>query len=171
VRLIVRDLSQELFPSVFALICVIPSSRAVGTSTSSVTYNARRTVIKTKAETCASGAYVLAMKEAVTAKPVERLFPFVLRSRILLVGRETLLRSKSKLHFVLITTDLSENSCAEILSEFAHYPIVQHYQTEDLEKHFGLKGAKVIGFAKSGLAQSIYAELKQHRINLPPKQI
>jgi hypothetical protein len=105
------------------------------------------------------------MKEAVTAKPVERMFPFVLRSRILLAGRDTLLRSKSKLHFVLITTDISENSRSEILSEFAHYPIVQHYQTEDLEKHFGLKGAKVIGFAKSGLAQSLYAELKQHRIN------
>ena len=107
------------------------------------------------------------MKEAAPAKPVERLFPFVLRSRNLLVGRETLLRSKSKLHFVLITTDISENSRTEILAEFAHYPVVQNYQSEDLEKHFGLKGAKVIGFAKSGLAQSLYAELKQHRINRP----
>ena len=91
------------------------------------------------------------MKEAATDKPVERLFPFVLRSRILLAGRETLLRGKSKLHFVLITTDISENSRTEILSDFAHYPIVQHYQSADLEKHFGLKGAKVIGFAKSGI--------------------
>ena len=107
------------------------------------------------------------MKKAAPAKPVERLFPFVLRSRIVIAGRDTLLRSKSKLHFVLITTDISENSRAEILSEFAHYPVVQHYQTEDLEKYFGLKGAKVIGFAKSGLAQSLYAELKQHRINKP----
>src|SRR3989475_11977026 len=107
------------------------------------------------------------MKKIPPAKPVERLFPFVLRSRNLLVGRETLQRSKSKLHFVLITTDLSENSRAEILSEFAHYPVVQHYQAEDLEKHFGLKGSKVVGFAKSGLAQSLYAELKQHRINKP----
>ena len=107
------------------------------------------------------------MKKAAWAKPVERLFPFVLRSGILLAGRETLLRSKSKLHFVLITTDLSENSRTEMLSEFAHYPIIKHYQSEDLEKHFGLKGAKVIGFAKSGLAQSLYAELKQHRINQP----
>ena len=104
------------------------------------------------------------------AKPVERLFPFVLRSRNLLVGREMLLRNKSKLHFVLITTDLSENSRAEILSEFAHYPVVQHYQSEDLEKHFGLKNTKVIGFSKSGLAQSLYAELKQHRINRPPDE-
>ena len=109
------------------------------------------------------------MKEIPKAKPVERLFPFVLRSRNLLAGRDTLLRSKSKLHFVLITTDISENSRAEILSEFAHYPIVQHYQTHDLKTHFGLEGAKVVGFAKSGLAQSLYAELKQYRINMPPR--
>lgn len=100
-------------------------------------------------------------------KSVERLFPFVLRSRILLVGRETLRRSKGKLHFVLITTDLSETSRAEILSDFSHYPIVQCYTPEELEKFFDLKGTKVVGFQKSGLAQSIYAELKQHRINKP----
>jgi hypothetical protein len=107
------------------------------------------------------------MKKDPPAKAVERLFPFVLRSRNLLVGRETLLRSKSKLHFVLITTDISDANRAEILSEFAHYPIVQHYRVEDLKTHFGLNGPKVIGFAKSGLAQSIYAELKQYRINKP----
>src|SRR5437764_11495152 len=100
-------------------------------------------------------------------KSVERLFPFVLRSRILLVGGDTLRRSKSKLHFVLITTDISDHSRAEILSEFSHYPIIQHYTTQNLEKHFGIKGAKAIGFAKSGLAQSIYAEMKQHGINKP----
>jgi hypothetical protein len=108
------------------------------------------------------------MKQVSGAKPVERLFPFVLRSRNLIVGRDTLLRSKSKLHFVLITTDISENSRDEILAEFAHYPVVQHYQTHDLKNHFGLEGAKVIGFAKSGLAQSLYAELKQYRVNKPP---
>jgi hypothetical protein len=102
------------------------------------------------------------------ARPVERLFPFVLRSRILLVGRETLLRSKGRLHFVLITEDLSERSRKEILSEFSHYPLVQHYRSADLEAFFGVKGAKVVGFAKSGLAQSIYSELKEHRINKPP---
>ena len=102
-------------------------------------------------------------------KPVERLFPFVLRARILLVGRETLLRSKSKLHFVLITDDLSEQSRKEILSEFAHYPIVQRYTSAELEQFFGLKGTKVLAFAKSGLAQSIYAEMKEHRINKPAK--
>jgi len=100
-------------------------------------------------------------------KPVERLFPFVLRARILLIGRDTLSRSKGRLHFVLMTDDLSDRSRSEILSEFAHYPIVQHYSSADLAQHFGIQGAKVLGFAKSTLAQSIYAELKQYRINKP----
>ena len=102
------------------------------------------------------------------ARPVERLFPFVLRSRNLIVGRDNLGRSKRRLHFILITTDISDNSLAEIRSAFSHYPIVQNYTSADLEKHFGVKGAKVVGFEKSGLAQSLYAELKQHRINKPP---
>jgi len=101
------------------------------------------------------------------ANAVERLFPFVLRARALLVGRENLQRSKRHLHFVLITTDLSEKSRTEIRATFAHYPIVQHYTCADLEKFFKVKGAKVVGFKKSGLAQSIYHELKSHRINQP----
>jgi len=109
------------------------------------------------------------MKSPGPAKPVERLFPFVLRSRNLIVGRDTLLRSKSRLHFVLITEDLSERSRAEVLSDFSHYPVVQHYTSADLEQFFALKGTKVIGFAKSGLAQSIFAELKPYRLNQPPK--
>ena len=107
------------------------------------------------------------MKKQNPARPVERLFSFVLRSRILIVGRYTLARSKSRLHFVLITHDLSETSRAEILSDFAHYPVVQHYTAEEIEKFFDIRGAKVIGFEKSGLAQSIYAELKEYRINRP----
>ena len=107
------------------------------------------------------------MKKPGPTKPVERLFPFVVRSRNLLVGRDTLRRSKSRLHFVLITRDISEQSRAEVLSDFAHYPVVQLYTSAELEQFFGVKGAKVIGFQKSGLAQSIYAELKQHRLNQP----
>jgi hypothetical protein len=106
-------------------------------------------------------------KKRTPAGPVERLFAFVLRSRILIVGRDMLARSKSKLHFVLITDDLSENSRSEILSEFVHYPVIQHYTGKELEKFFGIKGAKVIGFEKSGLAQSLYAELKEYRIKSP----
>ena len=107
------------------------------------------------------------MRAPDSAKPVERLFPFALRARILIVGRETLLRSKGRLHFILVTIDLSERSRDEVLSDFAHYPVVQRYESAELEKFFGLKGTKVLGFAKSGLAQSIYAELKQFRLNKP----
>jgi hypothetical protein len=107
------------------------------------------------------------MSNEPTGKSVERLFPFVIKSRILLIGRDTLRRSKSKLHFVLITTDISEGSRAEILTDYSHYPVVQKYTPADLEKFFGVKGAKVVGFAKSGLAQSIYAEMKESRINRP----
>ena len=107
------------------------------------------------------------MSDEAPAKSVERLFPFVLKSRALLIGRDTLRRSKSKLHFVLITTDISDTSREEILSDFTHYPVVQHYTSEELTKFFGIKGAKVVGFAKSGLAQSIYAEMKEHRVNRP----
>jgi hypothetical protein len=107
------------------------------------------------------------VKEPGAKKPVERLFPFVLRSRNLIVGRDNLARSKSRLHFVLISSDLSEASRAQILQDFSHYPVVQRYTSEELEQHFGIKGAKVVGFQKSGLAQSLYAEMKEYRINRP----
>ena len=105
--------------------------------------------------------------QAEPARPVERLFPFVLKSLTLIVGRDTLRHSKGRLHFVLVTTDIAESSRTEVLTDFKHYPIVQHYTGADLEKFFGIRGAKTIGFAKSGLAKSIYAELKGHLINQP----
>ena len=115
------------------------------------------------------------MSDGGSTRSVERLFPFVLRAKILMIGRETLRANKGKLHFVLVTEDISESVRAEILLDFKHYPVVQHYGPADLEKFFGIKGAKTIGFTKSGLAQSIYAELKAYRINRPvtptkPKQ-
>jgi hypothetical protein len=107
------------------------------------------------------------MNDSTPTRSVERLFPFVLRAKILLIGREKLRHNKGRLHFVLITEDIAENVRAEILLDFKHYPVVQHYLAADLEKYFGIKGARTIGFTKSGLAQSIYAELKAHRINQP----
>ncbi len=101
------------------------------------------------------------------AKNVERLFPFVLKTRALLVGRDTLRANRNKLHFVLITTDIAEASREEVLKDFTHYPVVQHFTAAEFETFFAVKGAKAVGFAKSGLAQSIYAELKAYRINRP----
>ena len=105
---------------------------------------------------------------AAPVRPVERLFPFVLKTRGLLVGRDTLRANRGKLHFVLITTDIAEASREEVLKDFTHYPVVQHFTGAELEKFFNVKGAKAVGFIKSGLAQSIYAELKEHRLNKPP---
>ena len=107
-------------------------------------------------------------ESAVPAKNVERLFPFVVKTRGLLVGRDTMRANKSKLHFVLITTDIAETSREEVLKDFSFYPVVQHFTGADFEKFFAVKGAKAIGFTKSGLAQSIYAELKPFRLNKPP---
>lgn len=107
------------------------------------------------------------MGDEVSTRPVERLFPFVLKSRILIIGRDTLRHSKGRLHFVLITTDIADSSRVEVLANFQHYPIVQHYIGADLEKFFGIRGAKTIGFAKSGLAQSLFAGMKGYLIHRP----
>jgi hypothetical protein len=101
------------------------------------------------------------------AKAVERLFPFVVRARKLIVGREALARSRRRLHSVLITEDISENSKDEVLREFSDYPVVQKYTSAQLAEYFGVRNAKVIGFEKSSLAKSIYAELKGCRLNAP----
>jgi ribosomal protein L7Ae-like RNA K-turn-binding protein len=107
------------------------------------------------------------MTDSDTTKPVERLFPFVLKTRGLVIGREALGANKGKLHFVLIATDISDASREEVLKDFIHYPVVQHFTAAELQAFFHFKDAKAVGFLKSGLAQSIYAELKAHRINRP----
>ena len=103
------------------------------------------------------------------SQPGERLFPFVLRARKLIVGRETLGRSKRQLQWVLISTDISENGKKEIVQSFRDYPVVQHFTSAEFEKFFNVRNAKVVGFVKSTLAKSTYAELKEWRINKEPE--
>ncbi|MDR0842870.1 MAG: hypothetical protein LBP68_05550, partial [Acidobacteriota bacterium] len=86
------------------------------------------------------------MKKRGEVAAPEILFGFALRARILLVGRDNLLRSLSHLQFILITDDISENSRKEILHDFRHYPVVQRYTTEELATFFNLTGTKVVGF-------------------------
>jgi len=107
------------------------------------------------------------MKKRNTTGSPEILFGFARRARILIPGRENMLRLRSHLQFVLITEDISANSRKEILRDFHHYPVVQRYSTEDLGSFFDITGVKVLGFRKSDLAQSLYATLKKYRINLP----
>jgi hypothetical protein len=71
--------------------------------------------------------------DAVPAKSVERLFPFVLKTRGLVMGREALRANKGKLHFVLIATDIAETGSEEVLKDFIHYPVVQHFTAAELQ--------------------------------------
>ena len=102
-----------------------------------------------------------------TPNQIERLFPFMKKARTLIVGQHVILRSKSQLHFVLITHDISARGKSEALRKFKHYPIVQRYRSAELHDFFALNGVKLLGFRKSGLSKSLYAELKQFRINEP----
>jgi hypothetical protein len=107
------------------------------------------------------------MSGEISAARVEPLFALAVESKLLLIGREALRKSKSRLHFVLIATDIIANHREEVLADFKHYPVVQHYTAVDFERLFQIEGAKTVGFAKSNLAKSIYAGLKPHRINEP----
>lgn len=100
-------------------------------------------------------------------KPVERLFPYARRARILLPGRGACWRGRSRLQWLLLATDIADRSRRQVIREFAPYPIVEIYDTATLDGHFGTGNTRVLGFAKSDLAKSIYAELKAHRINKP----
>lgn len=88
-----------------------------------------------------------------------KLLPFVLRAKLLTVGRERLRRSRNRLQFIWITEDLSENSRREILADFAGLPVVQAGQCSEFEDWFGLRNTKVIGLRKSSLAVGILRHL------------
>jgi hypothetical protein len=98
---------------------------------------------------------------------IEQLLALALESRLLLIGREAVRKNKSHLHFVLIATDIIAKHREEVLAENKHYPVVQHFTAADFERLFKIEGAKTVGFAKSEIAKSIYAELKSYRINAP----
>jgi hypothetical protein len=60
------------------------------------------------------------MNDEISVSRVGQLFERALQSKLLLIGRETLRRSKSRLHFVLITTDIIANHREEVLADFKH---------------------------------------------------
>jgi hypothetical protein len=104
-----------------------------------------------------------------TSHPVERLFPFALRARLVVVGREPLSRMRRKLGFVLIVEGLRPESRAAIVADYAGIPVVEHFTSEDLERSLNVRGAKVVGFRKSTLASSILTELREFRIEPAPR--
>ena len=100
-------------------------------------------------------------------KKVERLFPFAIRAGILIPGYERIVASRSKLQFVLVSTDVSENTLAKVSGTLNDYPIIQHYDSESLYDYFDLLNCRVLGFEKSTLSTSIYQELREFRLNKP----
>ena len=93
-----------------------------------------------------------------------KLFPFVLRAKLLVVGRERLRRCRNRLQFVWITEDLSENSRREILADFAGVAIVQAGSCSEFEEWFGLRNTKVIGLRKSSLGVGILRHLEARSV-------
>lgn len=98
--------------------------------------------------------------EPASHKPVERLFPFVLRTGIVITGRDHLRRQRRRLQFLLISTDISENSRREILNDFPELPVIRRFSSAEIEQHFHFKNTKAIGFQKSPLALSVWREFK-----------
>ncbi len=101
-------------------------------------------------------------------RSVERLLPFAIKARLLVVGRERLQHDRKKMQFVLISTDLSENSQKEIIKGVNPTPVVQHYSSQEFEQLLQLKGTKIVGFRQSALSRSIFEGLREFLIQSAP---
>ena len=105
--------------------------------------------------------------ESGVTKDVQRLFPFAKRSAIIIVGRHKMYHDQNRIAFVLVATDISDNSMQELEKNMPRTPVVQKFSSEELKIHFDQDNAKMIAFKKSDLASSILAELKSYRIDNP----
>lgn len=104
-------------------------------------------------------------------RSVERLLPFAIKARLLVVGRERLQHDRKKMQFVLISTDLSENSQKEIIKGVNPTPVVQHYSSQEFEQLLQLKGTKIVGFRQSALSRSIFEGLREFLIQSAPVSV
>ena len=93
----------------------------------------------------------------------EKLAPFMLRARTVEVGRDRLNQIKKRLACLLVTTDISENSKKEMLETFS-CPVYQHFTSQEIERMFGFRGTKVLGFHRSPLTVSALPLLQQYQI-------
>lgn len=96
---------------------------------------------------------------------LKKLAPFMLRARVVEVGRDRLSQIRNKLAFIIITDDISENSRDKVLREFK-CPIFQCLTEEEVESIFNFKGTKMLGFSRSPLSESVIRDLKPYRITL-----
>jgi len=98
---------------------------------------------------------------------LERLAPFILRARVLEIGRERLSQVRNKLAFVLVTEDISLASRRQILTDFS-CPVFQCLTSEDIARIFGYNGTRLLGFRRSPLSAKIMQELKMCRLSQQP---
>ncbi len=75
------------------------------------------------------------------------------------------------MQFVLISTDLSENSQKEIIKGVNPTPVVQHYSSQEFEQLLQLKGTKIVGFRQSALSRSIFEGLREFLIQSAPVSV
>jgi len=88
---------------------------------------------------------------------------FMLRARVVEVGRDRLTQIKNRLAYLIITNDITDNSRDKILQEFS-CPVYQCLTSADVEEMFGFHGTKVIGFHRSPLSNAVLPDLKPYRI-------
>jgi hypothetical protein len=90
----------------------------------------------------------------------EKLAPFALRARQVVVGRERLIQTRNRLAFVLMTTDMSERSRQELAAIFP-CPQVFALTSADIERLFGYHNTKLVGFRRGPLANSALKALRK----------
>jgi len=97
-------------------------------------------------------------------KNFEKLAPFALKAGKAITGRPRLLQIQKHLHFMLVTTDITENSRRKLLEQFS-CPIVECFTSADIERVLGMLNTKVVGFKRSSISINIYKGLRGFRIN------
>ncbi|MBP1583984.1 MAG: hypothetical protein J6866_08515 [Victivallales bacterium] len=100
------------------------------------------------------------------ASTIEKLAPFLLRARSLEVGRDRLWQLRHRLAFLLLTTDISENSRDKFLNAFP-CPVFQALTTDEISRLFGYQGTKALGFRRSSLSVALLKTLSPYRIHKP----
>ncbi len=87
---------------------------------------------------------------------IGKLAPFARRAGLAVTGREKLARMASKLEFVIVTTDATDNTADEI-AHSVHCPLLRVLTSEELHRLFGLENCRVAGFKKSSLSAQMHA--------------
>ncbi|NOY79512.1 MAG: hypothetical protein GXP31_00765 [Kiritimatiellaeota bacterium] len=98
---------------------------------------------------------------------IEPILPFIRRAGVVAVGRHKLRRTRKKLEFVWIATDLSENSRHDVLKWFPGLPIIEYGTTEDFARWFGFTHTKLVGLRRSSVAHSALERLRRFRVTPP----